>query len=208
MQIVINQQSGVNSTDNMNPAMVEAAAKKDIRLIADGYLKAVKYRFHDKPMFIEKFPENFLYLGFIAKAYPHARIIYLMRNPMDACLAMYKQSFFRFAYSLEDVGRYYVAHRQLLDHWRETLGDRLIEVEYESLVANQEYETRQLLERVGLEYEEACLNFDQNITASNTASSVQVREKIHTRSVNRWTHFSEQLEPLRSYLEEAGIKVA
>ena len=52
----------------------------------------------------------------------------------------------------------------------------LIEVEYESLVANQEYETRQLLERLGLEYEEACLNFDQNITASNTASSVQVRE--------------------------------
>ena len=69
-------------------------------------------------MFIEKFPENFLYLGFIAKAWPDARIVYLRRNPMDACFAMYKQSYFRFAYTLENLGRYYVAHDRLLRHWR------------------------------------------------------------------------------------------
>ncbi len=101
-----------------------------------------------------------------------------------------------------------MAHRQLLKHWREILNDRLIEIEYESLVADQERQTQQLLKRLGLEYEEACLHFDQNITASNTASTVQVREKIHTRSVNRWTHFAEHLRPLKSYLEDAGIKVA
>lgn len=207
MQIVLNRQSAVDTADNMNPAIIEAAAKKDIALIADGYLKAVEYRFGDKVMFIEKFPENFLYLGFIAKAYPHARIIYLKRNPMDACFAMYKQSFFKYAYTLDDVGRYYVAHGQLLKHWQEILNDRLIAVEYELLVADQERQTRKLLEKLGLEFEEACLNFDQNITASNTASTVQVREKIHTRSVNRWTHFAEHLRPLKSHLETAGIKV-
>jgi len=83
------------------------------------------------------------------------------------------------------------------------LGDRLIEVEYESLVADQEYQTRVLLEKLGLDFEEACLNFEQNITASTTASSVQVREKIHTRSVNRWKNFERQLE----HLENAGITV-
>ena len=126
---------------------------------------------------------------------------------MDACFAMYKQSFFRYAYTLDDLGRYYVAYNRLLNHWRETLGNRLIEVEYELLVADQEGQTRELLEKLGLDFEEACLNFDQNVTASNTASTVQIREKIHTRSVNRWKQFAEHLQPLKSYLEDAGIEV-
>ena len=207
MQVVLKRESGVESIESMNPAIAEAAAKKDIGRIANSYLESVAYKLGDKPMFIEKFPENFLYLGFIAKAYPHARIIHLLRNPMDTCFAMYKQSFFRYAYTLDDLGRYYVAYNSILNHWRETLGDRLIEVEYETLVTDQEGETRNLLDKIGLDFEEACLNFDQNITASNTASTVQIREKIHTRSVNRWEHFEEQLRPLMSHLEDAGIKV-
>ena len=208
MQVVLKRESSFESAEQMNPTIIEAVAKKDIGRIAEAYLKAVSYKFGGKPMFIEKFPENFLYLGFIAKAYPHARIIHLKRNPMDACFAMYKQSFFRFAYTLDDLGRYYVAYNRLLNHWRQTIEDRLVEVEYESIVSDLEGQTRKLLERLGLDFEEACLNFDQNITASNTASTVQVREKIHTRSVNRWTHFAEHLRPLKSYLEDAGIKVA
>ena len=208
MQVVLKRKSGVDSTESMNPAIIEAVAKKDIRHIAAAYLEAVRFKFGESPMFIEKLPENVLYLGLIAKAYPHAQIIHLNRNPMDACFAMYKQSFFRFAYTLDDLGRYYVAYNRLLNHWRETLKDRLIEVEYESLVADQEGQTRILLEELGLDFEEACLNFDQNITASNTASTVQVREKIHTRSVDRWKHFAKHLQPLKRHLENAGIVVA
>ena len=88
-------------------------------------------------MFIDKYPYNYHYLGFIAKAFPDARIIYLKRNPMDACFAMFKQSFFKFAYSLEDLGKYYVAQDALRNHWRSILGDRLVEVDYESLVNMQ-----------------------------------------------------------------------
>jgi hypothetical protein len=161
-------------------------------------------------MFIEKLPFNFLYLGFIAKAFPEARIVHVKRNPMDACFAMYKQVFtwaYKFSYTLDLLGRYYVAHDRLVQHWRQVLGDRLIEIEYESLVADQEAQTRILLERLGLDFEQACLDFDKNVTAIATASSVQVREKIHTRSVNRWRNFEKELQPLRSYLESAGIAV-
>ena len=87
------------------------------------------------------------------------------------------------------------------------LGDRLIEVAYEDLVADQENQTRLLLEKLGLEFQEACLQFDKNEAPSTTASSVQVREKVHTASVERWKHFEEQLQPLREILEEAGIFV-
>jgi len=205
LPIALQRISGVEDHKNMSPAIIEAAAKKDIRLIADAYLDAVDYRLGGKPLFIDKLPENFLYLGFIAKAFPAAHMIHLRRNPMDACFAMYKQSFFKYAYTLENVGRYYVAYERLLRHWREVLKDRLIEVEYESLVADPEAQTRILLDKLGLEFEQACLDFDKNQSPSATASAVQVREKAHTRSVGRWKNFAVQLQGLKDYLEQAGI---
>ena len=179
-------------------------------MLADGYLSAVNYRLSDKPLFIDKLPFNYLYLGFIAKAFPHARIIRLKRNPMDACFAMYKQVFtwaYKFSYTFDGLARYYVAYDRLFDHWRNVLGDRLIEVEYEVLAADQEGQTRALLQKVGLDFEDACLDFDRNTAPSTTASSVQVREKIHTRSVNRWTNLAKHLQPLKEQLENAGIVV-
>lgn len=206
MQRVLQRVAGA-AGGGMTPAVIEAAAGQDIGLVASGYLDAVAYRFGNKPLFIEKLPENMLYLGFIAKAFPEARLVRLRRNPMDACFAMYKQSFFRFAYTLDDLGRYYIAHDRLVRHWTQLLGDRLIEVGYEALVADQEGQTRRLLGRLGLDFEQACLEFDQNESAVATASSAQVREKIHSRSVNRWRRFEQELQPLRHMLEGAGIDV-
>ena len=73
--------------------------------------------------------------------------------------------------------------------------------------SDQENETRRLLDRMGVDFEEACLNFEKNVAASNTASSVQIREKAHTRSVRRWTRYEKQLQSLREHLESAGIDV-
>jgi hypothetical protein len=178
--------------------------------IARGYLDAVDYRLGAEPMFIDKLPFNFLYLGFIARAWPEARIVHLVRSPMDACFSMYKQVFtwvYKFSYSLDSLGRYYVAHDRLRRHWQQVLGDRLVEVEYESLVADQEGETRRLLERLGLPFEQDCLDFDRNHAPSATASNVQVREKVHSGSVQRWKHFAGQLQPLKEQLESAGIRI-
>ncbi len=91
MQMMLRQESGVQSIESMNPEMVEAVAKKDIGLIAKGYLDSVNYRLGDEPMFIDKLPFNVLYLGFIAKAWPNAKIILLVRNPMDSCFSMYNR---------------------------------------------------------------------------------------------------------------------
>lgn len=207
MPMLIQRVSGIQSRENMSPAIIGAAAKKNIGSIARGYLAAVNYRLSDKPIFIDKLPENFLYLGFIAKAFPDARIIHLKRNPMDSCFAMYKQSFFKFAYTLESLGRYYVAYDRLRSHWQDVLKDRVIEVEYETLVADQEGQIRSLLDKLGLDFEQACLDFDQNEAPSATASAVQVREKAHTRSVEKWKRFASELQPLKDYLEKAGINV-
>jgi thioredoxin-like negative regulator of GroEL len=207
MQMALRHESGVDTTDSMNAAIIQAAAMRPAESIAARYFDAIQYKLGKEPVFIEKLPENYLYLGFIAKGMPDAQIVHLRRHPMDACFAMFKQSYFRYAYTLDDVGQYYVAYDRLMSHWRHVLADRLIEVSYETLVNNHERETRILLGRLGLEFEEACLNFDRSEAVSSTASAVQVREKVHTRSVNRWKHFAEQLKPLYDYLESRGIDV-
>jgi tetratricopeptide (TPR) repeat protein len=207
MQMAIRHACGVGGISDIDEVLIDKASKVDISSIRQKYMDSVDYRLTDSPMFIDKFPTNFLYLGFIAKAFPEARIIYLKRNPMDACFAMFKQSFFKFAYSLEDLGKYYVAHSKLLNHWRNVIGDRLIEVSYEALVSNQESQTRDLLDKLALEFEMSCMNFEQNKAASATASTLQVREKVHTRSVNKWKKYAAELEPLKKHLSSAGVNI-
>jgi tetratricopeptide (TPR) repeat protein len=210
MQMVIRRESGIDSEQKMTPSMIAAAAELDASRIGDGYMDMLEYRLGAEARFVDKLPFNILYLGFIVKAFPDARIVLVERNPMDCCFAMYKQVFtwaYKFSYSLEGLSRFYVAYRRLLAHWRRVIGDRLIQVEYESLVADQEGQTRTLLDNLGLPFEAACLDFDKNRSASATASSVQVREKIHARSVGRWKNYEKHLQPLKQSLESAGIAV-
>jgi tetratricopeptide (TPR) repeat protein len=205
MPAAIQRCSATTSGAAMTADVLTRAARRPIEAIGRAYLDAIAYHLGGKPMFIDKYPENFLYLGFIAKAFPHARLVHLRRHPMDTCFALYKQSFFRYAYSLEDLGRYYIAHERLERHWRTVLGERLVEVRYEELVADQEGQTRRLLERLELPFEPACLEFQRNATAVATASAVQVREQMHGRSIGKWRHFAAHLAPLRERLAAAGV---
>ena len=208
LQMNMRMVSELQAVDKMTPAMIESVAGKDISLVREGYLNTIRYRLKESPIFIDKLPFNVLYLGFIAKAWPDKPIILMKRKPMDACFSMYKQLFtwaYKYSYSLDALGRYYIAYHRLCEHWRELLGSQLVEIQYEDLVSEQEVQTRRLLGGLGLEFEEACLSFEKNTAPTATASSVQVREKVHTGSVERWKRYKQQLEPLRMQLEAAGI---
>lgn len=207
LQIAIKRASGLPSEEDMNREILAAAARGDVRRVAADYLGMVDYRLAGRPLFIDKYPFNFLYLGFIARAFPRARIVLLRRHPMDACFSLYKQSFFRFAYTLEELARYYIAWDGLRRHWGRVIGERVVEVEYESLVSEPEVQVRMLLEKLDLEFESACLDFHLNTAPSATASTVQIRERMHTRSVGKWRNWERQFAPLRAQLAAAGIAV-
>lgn len=208
IQMVMRRESNVQAVEKMTPEMIETLSDIDVALIRDGYLDAIRYRLQKPPIFIDKLPFNVLYLGFIAKAWPDKPIVLMSRNPMDSCFSMYKQVFtwaYKYSYNLDTMARYYIAYERLCAHWREVLGEQLVEVRYEELVSDQEAQTRGLLDRLGLAFEDACLTFEKNAAPSATASSVQVREKVHTGSVDRWKQYAKHLEPLRARLEAAGI---
>jgi Tfp pilus assembly protein PilF len=163
-----------------------------------------------KGRFTDKMPLNYLYCGLIRRALPDARIVHLTRHPMAAGYAMYKTLFkdgYPFSYTLDEIARYILAYRKLMNHWDAVMPGAIHTLSYERLVADQIGETRRLLEFCGLEWQDSCAEFHRNPTATTTASASQVRRPIYDSSVNQWRHYAAQLAPLSAALESAGIEL-
>lgn len=160
---------------------------------------------------LDKTPANFYNIGWIAAALPDAKIIHLRRDPMDNCYAIYK-TLFRFgcpySYDLEELSAYYLAYLRLMEHWREVLPGRFLDVDYEELVSDQEGVTRRLIAHCGLAWEDACLSFEKNPSPSLTASAAQVRQPIYKSSVQLWRRYKEELEPLARFLRKGGVQIS
>jgi tetratricopeptide (TPR) repeat protein len=188
--------------------LVRLSASIDFAALGDAYIESTRPFTGKTPRFIDKLPLNFLYVGLIRLALPKAKIISVRRHPLDTCYAVYKQLFvdaYPFSYDLEELARYYAAYDRLMRHWDRVLPDVVYTIEYEKLVDHFEPEVHRLLEHCGLDYEEACLRFHENRTASTTASTVQVRQPVYRSSVGKWRQYSAQLAPLIAKLEGEGI---
>ncbi len=94
-----------------------------------------------------------------------------------------------------------------MEHWQRVLPDRVLRVDYERLVSDQRQETGRILEHCGLDWEDACLRFEQNTAPVATASSVQVREKIYTSATERWRRYEAQLGELRELLMAGAVEI-
>lgn len=161
--------------------------------------------------FTDKMPLNYLYCGLIRRALPNARIVHVTRHPMASCYAMFKTLFrggYPFSYDLNDIARYFSGYRRLMDHWRRSMPGAIHDISYERLVQDPKTEGRRLLAACGLEWQDRCLEFHLNPTATTTASASQVRRPIYDSSLTQWRHYEKQLEGLRSQLLAAGIDAA
>jgi tetratricopeptide (TPR) repeat protein len=189
--------------------LIEQSARLDFAELGRRYCSGIDGFDNPAVRLIDKTPLNFLYLGLIHLAMPGAKIIHMRRHPVDNCYAMYKTLFragYPFSYSLQEVGRYYIAYRGLMDHWRKTIPGAFLEVDYESVIAEQEGESRRILDYLGLEWEDACLEFHRHRGPAATASAAQVRQPIYSTSVGLWRNYARQLGPLAKKLHEHGIE--
>lgn len=168
------------------------------------YLEQTRRYRRDAPRFIDKNPNNFASIGLVSLALPNAKFINTRRHPLDTCLSCYKQLFARgqpFTYDLVELGEYYLQYDRMMAHWHAVLPGRVLDIRYESVVADQGRETRRLLEFCGLAWEDACLRYYETERAIRTASSEQVRRPIYTSSVGMWRHYTRELAQLIEILE-------
>ena len=211
--VVLKRASGSRTPELIDIDTVQRTNALDWRKLGDAYIASTRPATSAKPRFVDKLPHNFLYAGFIARALPNARIVCLRRNPMDTCLGNFRQLFaqstpyYDYSFDLLDTGRYYLVFDRLMRHWRDTMPGRILELDYESLVDDQEGSTRRLLAHCGLDWDDACMRFNDNAAPVATASAVQVRQPLHRDALQRWKRYEPQLAGLRDLLERGGIHI-
>jgi len=183
---------------------VAAQGLDELRALGERYLDNTRvYRKTGAPFFIDKMPNNWLYIGLIHLILPKAKIIDARRHPLGCCFSAFKQQFARgqnFSYDLADLGRYYLDYVDLMAHVDRVLPGRVHRVFYESMIEDTEAEVRRLLEYCGLPFEGRCLKFYENERAVRTASSEQVRRPIFRDGMDRWRHYEPWLGPLKQAL--------
>ena len=157
--------------------------------------------------FVDKFPQNYFYIGAIALAFPKAVILNSVREPTDTCFSWFRYVYDNgneFSYDLAHAGRAYVRYREMMDHWDEVLPGRVINIDHEALVADPETKIRELIKACGLEWDDHCLRFYENDRLVRTASKFQVRQPIFTDSIGRWKRYQRHLGPLIEALGPYG----
>ena len=191
------------------PAVLAQLPAAEFLRLADKYLDDTRIYRTGKPRFIDKMPNNFRHIGLIHLMFPNAKIIDARREPMACCFGNLKQLFARgqeFAYSAEDIGRYYRTYLELMEHWDAALPGRVLRVHHEDVVDGLERSVRLILDFCELPFEPACIEFHRTERSIRTASSEQVRQPIFRDGLDQWRNFEAWLGPLREALGDALVR--
>nr|WP_028914260.1 sulfotransferase [Pseudorhodobacter ferrugineus] len=190
--------------DKLYPQIMKNADILAIQRIAEDYDELVAAMAGEHPRITDKMPANFVFLGAIHALMPNAKIIHMVRDPVDTCLSCFTRLFDKAQYHSYDqieLGTYYNNYRRLMSHWRDVLPkDAFMDVRYENIVEDFEPNVRALIEWCNLDWNEACMSPHKTKRSVRTASVTQVREPIYKTSVKKWKAYQKQLQPLLNTL--------
>ncbi len=205
ISLIANTLRKTHCADTGYPECLAAASTDMLNKMAQRYLDHLDVLSRQASRIVDKMPGNFQQLGLISLLFPKARIIHIMRDPLDTCLSIYFQKFSTtnsYAFDLGTLGTYYQAYRKLMRYWRDKLTIPLLEIQYENLASAPEEWIRRMVEFCGLEWDVRCLDFHATRRDINTPSYDQVRQPMYTKSIGRWKHYISHLDPLMEALRK------
>ena len=147
----------------------------------------------NKPFISDKMPSNFMWVGLVLSSIPEAKIIHTKRNAQATMWSIYKSYFTAdgngYAYNLNDIYEYYKMYDDLMKIWMKKYPTQIFNLDYEMLTINQEKISRELINFLGLEWEDDCLKFYDTKRYAHTASASQVRQKMYQGSSDEWMKY-------------------
>ncbi len=210
--VLLKRKTGTSGPFVLDPATLEAGMGADLGGLEHDYIARVRSIVGDCDRFIDKMPFNFFFVPLILKALPGARVICLRRSPYDTLFSNFRQLFatgftyYSYAYDFADTAHFVAGFERLADLYAEALPPaRYRDQHYEDVVEDLEREARGLIDFIGLEWDDACLNFHENAAPVATASSVQVRQPIYSSSVGKWRRYGECAQRASELLKRFGV---
>lgn len=212
MASAIDALAGRSSGFVINATTIALARNLAPATLGQAYIeRACQHHGAEFPIFTDKFPLNFLYIGFIARSLPNAKLVCVRRDAMDTVYGIYRNLFslrsryYDWTFDLLDIARMYVLYDRLIAFFNRALPDRIFELRYEDLVSDQAGTTRRLLAYCGLEWDDACMRFFQRSGAIATPSALQVRKPVSADSIGRWRRYEAHLAEAHAFLHEKGL---
>lgn len=160
--------------------------------------------FSEDSILLDKQPMNTVHLPFIHKMFPRAKILFILRHPLDVCLSCFQQSFalsiqtIHFT-DLERTFRRYAQVMELFEKYQSAFDLDIHYVHYEKLIDNFDEEIKSIFDFIGLENaDESYKDFYKQTKSKfiSTPSREQVSQPIYQGSKNRWKEYAKYIEPM------------
>ncbi|MGH8233135.1 MAG: tetratricopeptide repeat-containing sulfotransferase family protein [Rhodanobacteraceae bacterium] len=173
--------------------------------VGQRYRAQTQWRANGKEFFVDKLPLNWKLAGLVHRALPRAKMLHLVRDPMDVCFSNWRAYFgpgpeYAYAYDLDTLAAHYRQYRRVMAHWHHLMPGAILDVDYAQLVREPETTARSVMAFCGLVYEPGCVDLTRNVAPSATLSMTQVRQPIHARAFDEWRKYAEELKGLCSAL--------
>ena len=177
----------------------KAAAGVDYAAAGRGYLQKMEWRLGKERFFTDKLPSNFLNIGFICQALPQARILHMVRDPVETCFSNLRELFSDanpYSYDQQELAFYYRQYERLMAHWRAVYPGRVLDVDYGRLTRDTEAVLREVADFCGFDFEPGMLALQERTRGVATASAVQVRDRVVALERPKWAPYENYLQPL------------
>src|SRR5690606_37706673 len=167
--------------------LAQGAASIDFAALGRAYLAHTQWRAGDRPVYLDRNPDNYACIPWIMQALPGARVLHLVGGPMDTCFANltrwagHENGWSR---DQEETADHYRRYRALMAHMRGLYPDRVHDVRQDELAENPAAALREAIEFCGLQWDER----------------LPVDAPQGGAPAGQWRHYEDKLGPMRKRL--------
>jgi tetratricopeptide (TPR) repeat protein len=184
------------------PLWVSDMQPEDWQRLGRHYLERTAHWRRERPVFTDKLPNNWIYIGAIRAMLPEARVVVCRRDPLETCFSCYRQPLDAnngYTRTFDDLATFWRDFDRSVTRSASLHPDAVREHRYEAMIDDPETQIRELLAFCQLPFEEACLRFHENRRDVRSPSATQVRQPLR-RDTARSVQYGALLNPLRKAL--------
>ena len=189
---------GLGETTILDDLFQKIEKSNNLSNLAEQYTIKSQELSKNKKITINKNLYNYQYAGIISKYITNAKIINCVRNPLDNILSIYRANFAKghgYASCLQDCSKLFLHQEELIKRYKKIYPSKIYSLDYDLLVNNPIKEIKSLINWLAWKWDEKYLLHHQNKRPIFTASSIQARFPINSKSVGGWKNYENMLKP-------------